>query len=122
MAVKPESPASAGLLAPLQESTAETNAAPQVVKQKRRWSLREIFYVRQEKKIQKQQQCSWTLDKVTVIRNELVDSDIEIVLGRTAPEKLPVTPIGGAIGKWKINSPHWARWVTRWVRVEPTSK
>ncbi|MDB6131191.1 MAG: hypothetical protein JWM04_2298 [Verrucomicrobiales bacterium] len=114
--------ASAELLAPLQPLAVEAKAATEKLKLKRRWSLREIFYVRQEKKMQKQQQCSWTLDKVTVIRNELVDSDIEIVLGRSAPEKLPLTPSGDAASKWKMSSPHWTRWVTRWVRVERTAK
>jgi hypothetical protein len=91
-------------------------------KSSRRWSLREIFYVRKVTKKETREKAGWTLDKVTVIRNELVDSDIEIVLGRSAPEKLPRNPNGETSGKWKINSPHWRRWVTRWVRAEQTAK
>ena len=92
--------------------------------QQRNWSLKQILFVRRSRKIVEGRavQTEWALEQVTVVRNDLSDSDLEIV-----PARRPLPPKPVANPSWlfwkrqrEVSSSPWNRWASRIFAMRKT--
>ena len=90
--------------------------APESKSKKSRWSLFETWFVRRREKHRNGElvQGEWVLDQVTVVRNDLSDADLEVVVG-----KAPVREASAAqVSKREMMTQALARFTTRFQRME----
>lgn len=86
--------------------------------QQRKWSLKQVLFVRRSQQTVdgRAVQTEWALEKVMVMRNDLSDSDLEIVAARK-PAHLPKPVQNPSWLFWKrqrdVAGSAWVRWTNR---------
>ncbi len=86
--------------------------------QRRKWTLKQVLFVRRSQQTVdgRAVQTEWALEKVTVVRNDLNDSDLEIIPARK-PALSPKPVQNPSWLFWKrqrdMAGSTWVRWTTR---------